>query len=188
MARYVFLGAPGVGKGTQAVRFSSYMSLAHISTGEMLRQSVNAGSELGEQVKGIIESGQLIPDSLMVKIIEERIEREDCRKGYVLDGFPRTVPQAEALEMMLGRLSTPLNAVVLFDADEGALIARLSHRREAEARQDDSAEVQQKRLVVYREQTAPLIDYYEKLGLLVRVDGSGSVEQVFGNLKSALGV
>lgn len=187
MMRLVFLGAPGAGKGTQAKILAENRNLAHISTGDMLRQAVSTGSEIGKQVKSIMESGQLVPDEMIVTIIKERIRQEDCQEGYILDGFPRTVPQAESLKKMLQEQDEDLSNVVLFDVSDEDLRARLENRRGAEARKDDSAEVQLERLRVYKEQTEPLIAFYEGLGMLSKVNGAGSIEEVQERLQVALG-
>ena len=135
-----------------------------------------------------MDSGQLVPDALMLEVIKERLAQPDCQKGSILDGFPRTVPQAEALSAMLESSSENLDAVCLFDLSEEALSARLENRRGQEARVDDSAEVQKERLRVYQEKTAPLISYYEQNGTLKRVDASGSIEEVSSSLFNTLGV
>lgn len=185
--KYVFLGAPGVGKGTQALTLAKELGLAHISTGEMLRAAVEEGSELGRQAKGIMDAGQLIPDELMIALIEKRIQADDCGRGCILDGFPRTVAQAEALDKLLDARGEKLGGVVFFVAPRDELVTRLSHRRAHEGRADDTVEVQEKRLKVYEEQTAPLVDYYEKIGLLVRVDAVGNIGEVYSRLREAVG-
>ena len=184
--RIVFLGPPGAGKGTQAKRLAEHQSLAHISTGEMLRAAVQKGTPLGEKVKGIMDSGHLVPDEMILEIIRERVAEKDCEHGYILDGFPRTLPQAEALSSMLERSGSSLDSVVSFEVSEEDLSARLAHRRGAEARVDDDAEVQRERLRVYKQQTAPLIDYYRQKKMLKPVDASGTVDEVYSRLESVL--
>ena len=183
MQRLIFLGAPGAGKGTQAKLLSDDKSLAHISTGEMLRAAVAEGSELGQKVASIMESGQLVPDEMIVEIIGERIQKPDCQNGYVLDGFPRTVPQAEALAAMLGSAEAK---VILFEVTMEDVEARLANRRSEENRADDSDDVQRERLRVYQEQTAPLISFYEERGDLIKVSGAGSIEEVYQRLLQAM--
>jgi adenylate kinase len=185
--RVVFLGPPGAGKGTQAKKLGESAGLAHISTGEMLRAAVQEGSDLGNKVKGIMDAGQLVPDELIVEIIRARIAKADCASGYILDGFPRTVRQAEALSAMLQQQGTKLDAIVSFELSEQALMDRLANRRGTEARADDDINVQRERLRVYQQQTAPLIDYYAARGTLRPVDASGDIEQVYQHLLQAVG-
>lgn len=185
--KVVFLGPPGAGKGTQAKLLAERKRIAHISTGEMLRSAVAAGTELGKQVKDIIDSGKLVPDALMVALIQDRVKAADCVEGYILDGFPRTVPQAEALAEMLKSNGVTLDAVVYFEVSEADLLRRLEHRRGVEQRADDSVATQIERLRVYREQTAPLVDFYRAKGALTSVDAAGSVDEVYSKLNQALG-
>ncbi|HQH26077.1 MAG TPA: adenylate kinase [Oligoflexia bacterium] len=181
----VFLGAPGAGKGTQAKRFAQAQGIAHISTGDMLRAAVASGSALGLQAKKIMDDGQLVPDKLIVELIEERTQQADCRRGYILDGFPRTVEQAEALAVMLERRKESLDSVVLFDLAEEEVLRRLAYRRTVESRSDDSEETQLKRQRIYQEQTAPLIQYYRDQGVLKVVDAAGTIDQVYSALEQA---
>ncbi len=184
--KLIFLGPPGAGKGTQAKILAEKHGLAHISTGEMLRQAVAAGTKLGKQVKEVMDSGQLVPDELIIDLIRERISGDDCKKGYILDGFPRTLPQGKAFDTMLAERGEELSAVVYFHVPSGDLSNRLMHRRSAESRADDMADTQAERLKVYLEQTEPLIDFFENQGVLIRVDGSGSIDEVQSELEEAL--
>jgi adenylate kinase len=175
---YIFLGPPGAGKGTQAKLFCSVRELAHISTGDMLRAAMKAGTELGNKVKGIVDSGMLVSDEIMIELIKERIEMPDCAEGFVLDGFPRTMNQAKALDELFKEKSISLTAAILFEISADALFFRLEERRTSENRADDTAETQLERLRVYEESTAPLIEYFDGLSLLKRVDANASVEVV----------
>ena len=186
--RLVFLGPPGVGKGTQAKRLAELCGIAHISTGEMLRDAVSRGTDLGNKVAPLIASGEYVSDELMCEVVSERLKMEDCARGFILDGFPRTVNQAEMLRVVLNNDHVQLSAVVCFDLSRDDLQARLDARRNVESRADDSSEVQLHRLEVYNEKTAPLIAYYEKASEFIRVSGSGGVDDVFGKLRGALGI
>ena len=186
MMRMIFLGAPGAGKGTQAQIFAGSKGVAHISTGAMLRDAVAQQTQLGLKVKPIMESGDLVPDDLMVALIAERIDQADCGQGYILDGFPRTVVQAESLDKMLQARGEVLTHVVLFDVTEEAVLKRLEGRRSVEARVDDNAEVQMERLRIYKQKTAPLIDYYQKTGQLINVNGDAEIDEVQSRLIAAV--
>lgn len=186
----VFLGAPGVGKGTQAKLLASKLSIPHISTGDMLRSEIASGSELGQTVKNVMDSGQLVSDELVIEVVKSRISVKDCDNGFILDGFPRTVEQAAALEILLGSVGPAggagVDRVLMFELPDRDLLARLSGRREAESRADDTDEVQAERLRVYNELTLPLVSYYEELGVLERIDAKGDVEEVFQKLSSVV--
>jgi adenylate kinase len=183
----VMLGAPGAGKGTQAVRISKLLEAPHISTGAMLREAIGSGSELGGRVKAIVESGELVPDDLMIEIIRDRLSQPDTARGFVLDGFPRTTVQAEALDGLLEELARPLAGVLELVLDEEVAVQRMLGRAVQEGRADDTPEVIRRRFEVYRRQTEPVSDYYRRRGILVGIDASGTVDEVFGEIERALG-
>ena len=182
--RLILLGPPGAGKGTQARRLVDKYGIVQLSTGDMLRAAVNAGTPLGRQVADIMARGQLCPDDIVVGIVEDRVQQPDARNGFILDGFPRTVPQAAALDRMLARHGVALDAVIALRVDEAALLARIESRiaemaaRGEPAREDDNPETLHRRLAAYREQTAPLIDYYRAAGVLRSVDGMAPIPDV----------
>lgn len=203
----IFLGPPGAGKGTQAVRVCERLGIPQISTGDILRRAMKEGTPTGLAAKSYVEKGELVPDSVVIDIVRERLAAEDCRKGYVLDGFPRTVPQAEALAAFAG-----IDAVIDIEVSDEQLTERLSGRRVCLAcggtyhvsrlagsttcmkcgaqliqRDDDKAETVLSRLSVYHAQTAPLIDYYRARGLLRTVDGAQPMDECFAEILSALG-
>jgi adenylate kinase len=182
----VMLGAPGAGKGTQAVRIAEAHGVPHISTGDMLRAAIAAGSELGQKVKEIVESGALVPDELIIEVIRERLAEPDAAAGFVLDGFPRTIGQAEALDALLAELDRPLETVLELDLDEEVAVERMLGRAAEEGRADDTPEVIKNRFEVYRRQTEPLSDYYRRKGILLVVDASPGIDQVFGAIERAL--
>ena len=184
--KLVFLGPPGAGKGTQAKLVAANRGIVHISTGDMLRQAVAAGTAIGKQVKEIMESGQLVSDDLIVAVIAERINESDCKGGYILDGFPRTVAQAQALEAMLAARKESLDAVVYFSIPNEELLSRLENRRVQENRADDNVEAQRERLKVYEQQTAPLVEFYRSKQMLREIDAQGSVEQIQSALVTLL--
>ncbi len=179
--RILLLGPPGAGKGTQAALIASTLHVPHISTGDMLRAAVAAGTDLGKQVESVMAAGELVSDSLVVAIVDERLSQEDARCGYLLDGFPRTVAQAEALnDSVINAIST----VVLLEVDTDELVQRLLKRAEEEGRADDNRETIGRRLEVYEAETMPLVDFYE-VGVL-HVDGVGPVNEVFLRIMLAL--
>ena len=189
--RLILLGPPGAGKGTQAQRLVERHEIVQLSTGDMLRAAVAAGTDIGLKAKAIMDRGELVPDDVVVGIIKDRIEKADARRGFILDGFPRTVGQAEALETMLKDKGLKLDAVVEIKVDEDILLSRIEKRAgetPGGPRADDNAEALKKRLAVYREQTAPLVDYFRSKGLLKTVDGMKGIEEVANSIDSVLGV
>ena len=182
----VMLGAPGAGKGTQAVRIAETHGIPHISTGEMLRGAIAAGSELGQKVKEIVESGALVPDELVVEVIRERLSQPDAQKGFVLDGFPRTIGQAEALDALLAELGRPLEIVLELELAEETAVERMLGRAAEQGRADDTPEVIKNRFAVYRRQTEPLSNYYRSTGILVAIDSSPGMDEVFAEIERVL--
>jgi len=182
--RVILLGPPGAGKGTQAQRLIAKHGVVQLSTGDMLRTAVAAGTPVGLRAKSIMERGELVPDDVVVAIIADRIDQPDAQRGFVLDGFPRTVPQAEALDRLLTERGLKLDAVIELKVDEGILLQRIEKRiadmtaRGEKIRSDDNPEVLKGRLFAYREQTAPLVGHYAGKGLLERVDGMAAVDDV----------
>jgi adenylate kinase len=211
--RIVLLGGPGVGKGTQAQRLSGKYNVPHIATGDILRQSIKDGTEMGLMAKSYMDKGLLVPDDVVVGIIEDRLARPDAKTGFILDGFPRTVPQARALDGLTARMDMPLSAVINIKASAEVVVQRLSGRRTCGncqavyhivysppkkagicdrcggllyQREDDQEETIRKRLQVYEEQTSPLLDYYRRSGKLVEVSGDGAIEKVYAEICRSL--
>lgn len=183
-ARLLIIGPPGAGKGTQASRIAERYGVPAISTGDIFRANIKGGTELGQRVQAIIEAGELVPDSLTNEIVADRLAQSDAASGFLLDGYPRTVDQVHALDGMLEGGS--LDAVVLLEADTDEVVARLLKRAELEGRADDTEAVIRHRQEVYAEQTAPLIELFSERGILVAVDGLGTVEEVADRIASGL--
>jgi len=184
--RIVLLGAPGSGKGTQAKLLSEKLNIPHISTGELLRSAVAAGTALGLQVKEIMSSGQLVSDDIMLGLIEERLHQDDAQAGFLLDGYPRNLAQAEALDILLDRMGMPVDEAIDIAVDNEQIIARIAKRAELEGRSDDTEDVVRRRLEIYTEQTAPVSDHYGEKGLLTQILGIGTIEEVFERINGAL--
>jgi adenylate kinase len=184
--RIVLLGAPGSGKGTQAALLVEYLNLPHISTGELLRAAFKAGSELGIKAKEVIDRGELVSDDVMLNLIEQRLSQDDARKGFILDGYPRNMSQAQALDQLLGHLGQPLDEALQIDADLEMVIARIAKRAAEEGRSDDSEKTARNRMKVYADQTAPVVQFYANKGVLSRILGEGSIDEVFQRIKGVL--
>jgi adenylate kinase len=188
----ILIGPPGAGKGTQAKILEQEYGLKQLSTGDMLRAEIAAGTDLGKKAKAVIDKGELVSDDIMVDMIAARIEQSDCAKGVIFDGFPRTVDQAEALDAMLEDKGKPIDAVIEFVVDEEALVERLRTRIQQTidagqpVRGDDNEETLRNRLKVYRNQTAPILPYYESAGLLKKVDGMKPIDFVTSEIKGIL--
>ncbi len=180
--RIIFVGPPGAGKGTQAERLVGHLQIAHLSTGEMLRQAVERGTPEGLSAKAYMDRGDLVPDGVILAMVGRRLDEPDCAAGCLFDGFPRTLAQAEALGPLLAARGTPLSGVLELDVDEAELVRRLGLR----GRADDRPEVIQQRLDGYRRQTAPLLNYYRQQGLLHSIDGSGSPDEIFARVRSVV--
>ena len=184
--RIVFLGPPGSGKGTQAKLLAKRLGVPAVSTGDILREAVKRESPLGRRAKEIMEAGELVPDDVVIGLIRERVAAPDAAAGFILDGFPRTIAQAEALDRLLEESGTPLDAVLNLEVPEASLTERLLGRAGQEGRSDDRPETIRERLRVYLEKTEPLVSFYEKAGLLTHVDGLGSIDDVSGRIGRAL--
>ncbi|MHB2018014.1 MAG: adenylate kinase [Candidatus Xenobia bacterium] len=211
--RMVFLGPPGAGKGTQALMISEKFAIPQISTGDMLRAAVKAGTDLGRKAEAVMKRGELVPDEIVVGIIRERLNNQDAQPGFILDGFPRTIPQAEALNGLLSDLAKPLEKVVEFKVDEEALVKRISQRRtckscnavfnvatnpsqkedvcdkcggELELRPDDREEAVRKRMAEYRQKTEPLVSFYQRMGILKPVNADRPIETVAAEVEGLI--
>ena len=212
--KIIMLGAPGAGKGTQAKMIADKYGIPHISTGDIFRANIKNGTELGNKAKSYMEQGLLVPDELTCDLVVDRIAQDDCKNGYVLDGFPRTIPQAEALKAALGKMGTTIDYAINVEVPDENIVERMGGRRACLAcgctyhvvynapkeedvcdvcgaklvlRDDDKPETVKKRLDVYHEQTQPLIDFYDKEGVLVEVDGTQNLEDVFQAITKILG-
>jgi adenylate kinase len=184
--RIVLLGPPGAGKGTQAAAIIEAKGIPHISTGDMLRAAVKAGTPIGQKAKAVMDAGELVSDEIVIGIAEERLGQADAEKGFLLDGFPRTLAQAEALERLLAKLGAPLDCCLALTVDNEAVVQRLLKRARIEGRADDNEATIRERMRVYDSQTAPLLDFYRGRGRLVEVSGMGSVDEVGQRIREAL--
>ena len=212
--RLVLLGAPGAGKGTQAKKLIDKYDIPQISTGDILRKAVSDGTPLGKEAKIIMDKGELVTDEIVIGLVKERLAQDDCKNGYILDGFPRTTPQAEELDNVLSAMNSPLDTALSVDVDMGDLMKRLTGRRTCGGcqqmynvhfspsqkegvcdkcggalvqRDDDKEDTIKNRLEVYEKSTAPLIDYYGKKGILKSVEGVGSIDDIFNKICAVLG-
>ena len=184
--RLVLLGAPGSGKGTQAARLKEHLQVPHISTGDLLRAEVAAGSKLGLEAKEVMARGELVSDAILLGMLEDRFSRPDTANGFILDGYPRNLAQADALDGLLSRLEQPFDYAVQLDVATDLLVERIAGRAAAEGRADDNPESVRKRLDVYDSQTAPVIEFYRQHGQLTVVDGVGSLDEVFNRILEAV--
>lgn len=184
--RIVLLGAPGSGKGTQAALLTEHLQVPHISTGVLLRAAVEAGSELGLKAKAVMDRGELVSDDIMLGLIEERLQSPDSQQGFILDGYPRNLVQAAALDELLSRIGKPLDIAIQIDVDTDLVVSRIAKRAREEGRSDDSEETVRKRMQVYEEQTAPVIGHYVDSGVLTRVLGEGTIEEVNQRIMAVL--
>lgn len=182
--RIVFLGPPGAGKGTQAVRLADEKGILHLSTGDMFRSAIAAETPVGLQAKAFMDRGELVPDEVVDALVAERLHEPDAVSGFILDGYPRTLSQAHALSRLLAEIGAPLTHVLYLDVEDAVLVARIAGR--AEGRADDAREVVEKRLEVYREQTAPLVAHYGAQGYLRRIDGDQSIDAVYADVVASL--
>lgn len=184
--RLVLLGAPGSGKGTQAARLKEYLQIPHISTGDLLRGEVAAGTKLGLEAKEVMVRGELVSDDILLGMLEDRLSREDVANGFILDGYPRNLVQAAALDQLLTRIGQPMDYAVQLEVPFDLLVERIAGRAAAEGRSDDNPESVRKRLDVYSNQTAPVIDFYRQQAQLNVVDGVGELDEVFDRIIAAI--
>lgn len=184
--RLVLLGAPGSGKGTQAEILKTELGVPHVSTGDLLRAAVKAGSPLGLKAKAVMEAGQLVSDDIVLAMLEERLAQPDAVAGFILDGYPRNVAQCQALQALLARIRQPLEVAIKLDVPSELIVARIAGRAAAQGRKDDTPEVVRDRLRIYAEQTEPVADYFAKEGQLKVVDGVGALAEVSGRIVAAL--
>ncbi len=184
--RLVLLGAPGSGKGTQAARLKTALGVPHISTGDMLRAAVAAGTAMGLKAKAVMEAGQLVSDDILLGMLEDRLVQDDAKAGFILDGYPRNLAQADALNQLLAKIGQPLDAVIKLEVPNEAIIGRCEIRFEAEGRADDNPDTVRKRLAIYAQQTAPVADFYARDGKLQVVDGVGELDEITARIRQAL--
>lgn len=184
--RIVIMGAPGSGKGTQAALIVEELDLDHISTGDLLRAAVAAGTELGKKAKEVMDRGELVSDQIVLGLLEERLLQENTKNGFILDGYPRNIAQAQALDDLLERIGQPVEEALQIDVDEEQVVTRIAKRAALEGRSDDTEETVRNRLRIYAEQTAPVVDFYAQKGILSRVLGDGSIEEVFQRIRGVL--
>lgn len=184
--RLVLLGPPGSGKGTQATRLKDFLKVPHISTGDLLRAEVAAGTELGKQAKAVMDAGNLVSDDILLGMLESRLAQADVANGFILDGYPRNLAQADALGRLLERIGQPFDAAVQLEVPTELLVERIAGRAQAEGRADDNPESVRKRLQVYTDSTAPVIGFYKDQGRLTVVDGVGELDEVTRRLTDAL--
>lgn len=185
--KIVLLGGPGAGKGTQAAKLKQHYEIPHVSTGEILREARSSGTDLGKKAAEYMDAGKLLPDDIILGVVDERLGMPVMENGFIFDGFPRTIPQAEGLDELLEARGSALDAVVSIDVPDEIVVERLLKRAEIDGRPDDNRETIEERLSVYYKQTEPLKAYYEARGILKSVDGLGTVEEILDRIKTVLG-